>query len=91
MTFEEMQELAEDQLLQLTQLPDGHFEIWDDELQSVEFVSNDMEEIEAWLVQDVEDFENDGFMSDAEADADVFRSCGWGTDEDYGSYGDDEW
>lgn len=25
----------------------------------------------------------DGFRSDAEADADVLRSCGWGTDEDY--------
>lgn len=26
----------------------------------------------------------DGFRSDAEADADVLRSAGWGTDEDYG-------
>lgn len=25
-------------------------------------------------------------MTDAEADADTFRSCGWGTDEDYGSF-----
>jgi hypothetical protein len=32
----------------------------------------------------------DGFRSDAEADADVLRSCGWGTDEDYGYYGEDE-
>lgn len=31
----------------------------------------------------------DGFNSDAEADADVLASCGWGTDEDYGYYGDD--
>lgn len=31
----------------------------------------------------------DGFQSDAEADADVLRSCGWGTDEDYGDYGCD--
>ena len=31
----------------------------------------------------------DGFNSDAEADADVLRSAGWGTDEDYGHYGDD--
>lgn len=28
--------------------------------------------------------DEDGQMSDVEADADVFRSCGWGTDEDYG-------
>lgn len=27
-------------------------------------------------------------MSDAEADADTFRSAGWGMDEDYGCYGD---
>ena len=29
-------------------------------------------------------------MTDAEADADTFRSCGWGTDEDYGYFGGDE-
>lgn len=32
----------------------------------------------------------DGFRSDAEADADVLRSAGWGTDEDYGG-GDNEY
>jgi hypothetical protein len=31
----------------------------------------------------------DGFNSDAEADADALASAGWGTDEDYGYYGDD--
>ncbi len=32
----------------------------------------------------------EGFqMSDAEADADTFASCGWGTDEDYGFFGDE--
>jgi len=30
-------------------------------------------------------------MSDVEADADALASCGWGTDEDYGCYGGDEW
>lgn len=31
-------------------------------------------------------------MTDVEADADTLRNCGWGTDEDYGYYGDgDEW
>lgn len=29
----------------------------------------------------------DGFQSDAEADADVLRMAGMGTDEDYGDYG----
>jgi hypothetical protein len=28
-------------------------------------------------------------MTDAEADADTLASAGWGTDEDYGYYGDD--
>jgi hypothetical protein len=28
----------------------------------------------------------DGFLTDAEADADVLASAGWGTDEDYGCY-----
>jgi hypothetical protein len=28
-------------------------------------------------------------MSDAEADADTLASAGWGTDEDYGFFGDE--
>ena len=28
-------------------------------------------------------------MTDAEADADTLASAGWGTDEDYGYYGDE--
>lgn len=39
-------------------------------------------------VEDAE--EDDQFRSDAEADADVLRSAGWGTDEDYGYYNDFE-
>lgn len=31
----------------------------------------------------------DGFRDDVEADADVLRSLGWGTDEDYGYYGEE--
>jgi hypothetical protein len=30
-------------------------------------------------------------MTDAEADADVLRSAGWGTDEDYGDFGGDRY
>ena len=33
----------------------------------------------------------DGFNTDAEADADVLASAGWGCDEDYGCFGGDEW
>ncbi len=35
-------------------------------------------------MEDMEPF--DGFMSDAEADADALASAGWGTDEDYGGW-----
>lgn len=42
----------------------------------------------------VENFEDDepsdGFLTDAEADADVLASAGYGTDEDYGYYGGNE-
>jgi len=31
----------------------------------------------------------DGFRDDVEADADTLASAGYGTDEDYGYYGDD--
>lgn len=36
----------------------------------------------------VEDEPHD--MTDAEADADTLKSCGWGTDEDHGDYGGSE-
>jgi hypothetical protein len=36
---------------------------------------------------DCDDEPWDGFNTDAEADADVLASAGWGTDEDYGCYG----
>ncbi len=35
--------------------------------------------------------EHDPFLSDAEADGDALASVGWGTDEDYGCFGGDEW
>lgn len=46
-----------------------------------------------FLADDVEIYvpeveEHDQFLTDAEADADVLRSAGWGTDEDYGHFGD---
>ena len=36
-----------------------------------------------------EDERNECGMTDVEADADTLASAGYGTDEDYGSYGDD--
>lgn len=35
--------------------------------------------------------ERDPFRDDVEADADVLAGIGWGTDEDYGYYGDDDY
>lgn len=36
-----------------------------------------------------EDNYEDDHMDDVDADADTFRSCGWGVDEDYGYYGEE--
>jgi len=33
--------------------------------------------------------EEETFLSDSEADANALASMGWGTDEDYGHYGDE--
>ena len=41
-----------------------------------------------WLGEQDEE-PSDDFLSDVEADADALRSCGFGTDEDYGDYGTD--
>lgn len=38
--------------------------------------------------EDLSDEPHDGFLTDAEADADVLASAGMGTDEDYGYYGE---
>jgi len=40
---------------------------------------------------DAADAEYDQFRDDVEADADVLRMAGWGTDEDYGYFGEDEY
>ena len=37
----------------------------------------------------VYDEPEDQFRDDVEADADTLASAGWGTDEDYGYYGDE--
>lgn len=36
-----------------------------------------------------DDYDDGDHMTDVEADADTLRNCGWGTDEDYGYYGED--
>ena len=44
-------------------------------------LANELEESEPW----------DGFRDDVEADADALASAGYGTDEDYGYYGDESY
>jgi len=56
------------------------FDDFDAEVTAEEFYSDD---------SILEGFEDS--YSDAEADADTLASAGWGTDEDYGYFGGDEW
>ena len=54
--------------------------------------------LDEWYAENADPFEGDEdpfyddegpYLSDAEADADTLASAGWGTDEDYGYFGDD--
>jgi hypothetical protein len=59
---------------------------WDnvsDECSWVLAQEEDDEELEAFYA------EAEDFLSDAEADSMTLASAGWGTDEDYGSFGSD--
>jgi hypothetical protein len=56
------------------------FDDFDADVTAEEFYSDEVE---------YEDFEDS--YSDVEADADTLASAGWGTDEDYGYFGGDEW
>lgn len=69
----------------------GEIHLWvDDTLWCVEVDCGDI--VSARPAYDEHDDEPwDGFNSDAEADADTLASAGWGTDEDYGGWGDDGW
>lgn len=54
----------------------------------VDTVSED-EDFDISMLTAMDDGDSEDSMTDAEADADTLRSCGWGTDEDYGYYGED--
>jgi hypothetical protein len=51
--------------------------------------SETREDEESMADETYESDEYDPFLNDSDADADVLRSIGWGTDEDYGYYGDE--
>lgn len=48
------------------------------------------EDGDGWYDSEVYDDEPGDGMTDVEADADTLKSAGWGTDEDYGFFGDDQ-
>lgn len=52
----------------------------------------DMEETDIWEDDDdLRDDEGSFWENDMEADAEALASAGWGTDEDYGCFGGDDW
>ena len=60
------------------------------DVEQIERLEAQLDDLDAADESDYEDSHYEGSeMTDAEADADVLRSCGWGTDEDYGYFGDD--
>tara|TARA_R110000868_G_scaffold13711_11_gene63644 strand:+ start:1359 stop:1607 length:249 start_codon:yes stop_codon:yes gene_type:complete len=60
-----------------------------DTLDIVEHTGLDYSDVEAALAETLEspDEPEDNFRDDVEADADVLRMAGMGTDEDYGFFG----
>ena len=78
---------------------DFHYEVADetncmmiatDDIQSIEvvFAENGIDE-SSFEISKERDDEHDQFISDADADSDALRSAGFGTDEDYGYYDND--
>jgi hypothetical protein len=49
---------------------------------------SDFDDLEA---EQGEYYRDDNFRDDVEADADVLRMAGWGTDEDYGYFDSETW
>jgi hypothetical protein len=70
--------------------PDDDGYLWEDipHEDSSSYHPDAEHEIDSQCDKDDDDFEDN--MTDVEADADTFRSCGQGTDEDYGYFGGDD-
>ena len=67
-------------------MPESEVEAYIEHFRSIGYELSD--------IDDSTEFEDDDEpfgMTDAEADADTLASAGWGTDEDYGYFGGDEW
>jgi hypothetical protein len=59
-----------------------HFESLGYSVSDIDYPASDLDE-------DGETWDDDDHLTDAEADAMTLASAGYGTDEDYGYYGDD--
>lgn len=59
----------------------------DEALKMIEAIGEEIVRIEQ--IEYDENYEDT--WTDVEADADTLASAGWGTDEDYGYFGGDEW
>lgn len=67
-------------------------ERWNRQCEEAEINEYEMEELRAEFGDEFDDDDEpwDGFRDDVEADADALASAGWGTDEDYGYFGGDD-
>ena len=70
-------------------LDPGYLRIYSDNIDGVVDILHD-NGIFNFQVSRMIDDEHDQFRTDAEADGDALKSAGFGTDEDYGYYGNDE-
>lgn len=74
------------------------YHVWDEEGDNRLFLNADKDAALEWAENFADngepeegDVERDGFLSDAEADADALASAGMGTDEDYGCFGGEDY
>lgn len=68
--------------------------LYDEEYNRMDYTETETEDIHHDVMPDdtedgMDDEPSEGW-TDAEADADALASAGWGTDEDYGYFGGDE-
>jgi hypothetical protein len=70
-------------------LDPGYLRIYSDNIDGVVDILHDNGIFNFQVSRSIDD-EHDQFRTDAEADADALKSAGFGTDEDYGYYGNDE-
>lgn len=81
-------------MYEVTWIETGHVELMTYHQAAERFGTMEFEEmldgnLPHMVVINLDDFDGDDLMTDAEADADTLASAGYGTDEDYGYFGED--